>query len=161
MSRRQPAPYFKKSHKSWYVQIGAKQHRLSDDYAEALARCSELLKGHKRAERFVVPGEPAPYSLGQLTTEFLRVAFKDRSPRTRGWYEEKLSPLVRHLGEEFSVDQVKPLHVEEWVGRSGSPPSTRTATAASPSPRSKTRRSNSSPTQFHEYQHQRLNLARH
>ena len=115
MSRRQPAPYFKKSHKTWYVQIGAKQHRLSDDYAEALARCAELLEAHKRAERFVVPGAEIPYSFGQLTTEFLRVAFKDRSHRPRGWYEEKLAPLARHLGEEFPVTQSKPLHIEEWV----------------------------------------------
>ncbi|QEL16791.1 hypothetical protein [Limnoglobus roseus] len=115
MSRRQPAPYFKKSHKAWYVQIGAKQHRLSDDYAEALAHCAELLKAHKKAERFVVPGEPRPFTLGQLTAEFLRVAFKDRSPRTRGWYQEKLTPFVRHLGETFPASHLKPLHVEQWV----------------------------------------------
>ena len=115
MPRRQPAPFFKKSHKAWYVQIGAKQHRLADDYADALARCAELLKAHKKAARFVTPGEPTRYTLGSLKTEFLRVAFKDRSPRTRDWYEEKLAPLVRHLGEHFPADHLKPLHIEEWV----------------------------------------------
>ncbi len=115
MPRRQPAPYFKKSHKAWYVQIGARQHRLSEDYDQALIRCGELLKAHKKAERFVVPGETSTQSLGTLAAEFYRVAFKDRSPRTRDWYEEKLAPLIGHLGDEFPAEQLKPLHVEQWV----------------------------------------------
>lgn len=113
MRRREP--FFKRSHQAWYVQLDGKQVRLGEDKKDAWAKYDELMAARHKAARFVTPGLPVPYSLGRLLGEFLESAFKDRSPRTRGFYEEKLAPFINHLGGEFPAAELKPLHVEGWV----------------------------------------------
>jgi integrase len=108
-------PFFKQSHAAWYVQLDGKQIRLAESEAEAFERYHELMAARKKAARFVTPGVSLPYSLGRLYAEFLASAFKDRSDNTRGFYAEKLAPFVAHLGDEFPVEELKPLHVEGWV----------------------------------------------
>lgn len=108
-------PFFKQSHAAWYVQLDGRQIRLAETEAEAFERYHELMAARKKAARFVTPGVALPYSLGRLYAEFLTSAFKDRSEKTRGFYREKLDPLVAHLGDEFPAEELKPLHVEGWV----------------------------------------------
>ncbi|MFO0796049.1 MAG: tyrosine-type recombinase/integrase [Gemmataceae bacterium] len=108
-------PFFKKSHAAWYVQLDGKQVRLHEEEGPAFERYHELMAARKKAARFVTPGLPAAYSLGRLYAEFLQSAFKDRSEKTRGFYREKLDPLVAHLGDDFPAEELKPLHVERWV----------------------------------------------
>lgn len=108
-------PFFKQSHAAWYVQLDGKQVRLHEEEGPAFERYHELMAARKRAAKFVTPGVALPYSLGRLYAEFLQSAFKDRSDNTRGFYREKLDPLVAHLGDEFPAEELKPLHVERWV----------------------------------------------
>ena len=108
-------PFFKQSHAAWYVQLDGKQVRLHEEEGPAFERYHELMAARKKAARFVTPGVAVPYSLGRLYAEFLASAFKDRSEKTRGFYREKLDPLVAHLGEEFPAEELKPLHVEQWI----------------------------------------------
>ena len=108
-------PFFKQSHAAWYVQLDGRQVRLHEEEGPAFERYHELMAARKKAARFVTPGIPAPYSLGRLYAEFLGSAFKNQSDKTRGFYEEKLAPLTRHLGDDFPVAEMKPLHVEQWV----------------------------------------------
>jgi integrase len=109
-------PFFKKSHNAWYVQLDGKQVRLAETEDEAFEKYHELMAARKKAARFITPGVPAPYTLGRLLKEFFKNAFEDCSAGTRGFYEEKLVPLVGHLGEEFPVADLKPMHVETWIG---------------------------------------------
>ena len=51
MKRR--APFFKKSHNAWYVELDRKQIRLGTTEEEAFARYHELMAARKKAEKFV------------------------------------------------------------------------------------------------------------
>lgn len=119
MPRRQPAPFFKKSHNAWYVQLDGKQLRLSEEYDDALTKCGELLKARKHAAKFAakftITGAPERYTLGRLFNEFLATAFVGSVGRNKSFYEEKLTPLVAHLGTEFPPEELKPLHVKQWI----------------------------------------------
>jgi integrase len=113
-------PFYKSSHRAWYVQLDGQQIRLAagpkaESRDEAQERYHELMTARKKAARFVTPGVATPYSLGKLFEEFLASAFKDRAARTRDFYEEKLRPLVSHLGREFPAAELRPLHVENWI----------------------------------------------
>jgi hypothetical protein len=119
MSRREP--FYKKSHKSWYVQFDGSYVKLlagpkNSATRDAANEIFESMKAtRKKAEKFVTPGLPDTYSLDRLYAEFLQSAFTDRSDKTRGFYKEKLDPLVRHIGEGFPADQLRPLHIEQWI----------------------------------------------
>jgi hypothetical protein len=108
-------PFFKKSHRAWYVQLDGKQLRLAADEKEAWDRYHELMAGRKRAAKLVTPGLPVTYTLGRLYAEFLQVAFLGLSPKTKGFYREKLDPLFSHLGDDFHAEELKPLHLHQWV----------------------------------------------
>jgi integrase len=112
MRRREP--FYKKSHKAWYVQLEGRQIRLGTDEKEAWAKFDELMVAQKRAERFIVPGVQH-YSLGKLVEEFLASGFQGRAAQTKVFYSVKLLPFVGHLGQEFPVSELKPFHVEQWI----------------------------------------------
>lgn len=113
MKRREP--FFKKSHRAWYVQLDGKQVRLAADEREAWDKYHALMTARKKAEKFVVPGERPPLSLGSLLDQFLAGDFRGKSPATRQWYADKLTPLVGHYGREFVARDLMPLHVDEWI----------------------------------------------
>lgn len=109
-------PFFKKSHKAWYVQLDGKQIRLSTDEHEAFARYHQLMAAIKKGEKFQTPSAPeGPLTLGKLMERFERSAFNGRSPKTKAWYREKLAPFISHMGAHFPVEELRPLHVEEYI----------------------------------------------
>jgi hypothetical protein len=83
MARRFRKPFFKKSHAAWYVELDGKQQRLAETEEEAFEKYHELMTARKKAEKFVTPGEPAPFSLGELLDRFLASAFADKTEDTR------------------------------------------------------------------------------
>jgi hypothetical protein len=110
-------PFYKKSHKSWYVQLDGKQIRLGPDKDEAFDRYHELMREKKRAAKLSTPQLHKEYSLGLLYEEFLVSAFLERSSRTKDFYIEKLAPFVNFMGEAFVAVELKPFHVEQWIAK--------------------------------------------
>ncbi len=108
-------PFFKKSHNAWYVTLDGKQTRLAEGEAEAFTRYYELMADRKRAAKFVTPGEPAPAALGQLLRQFLASGFTGKAADTKNWYSDKVTPFVGHIGEAFTVAELKPFHVDQWA----------------------------------------------
>lgn len=114
-------PFYKKARNAWYVQFeGEYVKLLAGPNTPANRRAAtelfeEMKVAQRKAERFMTPGVLTSYSLGRLYAEFLLSAFTDRADATRGFYEEKLAPFAAHLGEEFPADQLKPLHIEQWI----------------------------------------------
>ncbi|MCE9566244.1 MAG: tyrosine-type recombinase/integrase [Planctomycetes bacterium] len=119
MTRREV--FYKKSHKAWYVQFDGHYVRLlagpndttTKDAANDIYEEMKLAK--KKADRFVVPDESIPVSLGSLLDQFVASGFKGKSDYTRRWYTDKLKPLIAHLGREFSAQAIKPFHVDQWI----------------------------------------------
>ena len=108
-------PYFKKSHACWYVNLDGKNVRLSPDKDEAHERYHDLMKLRKQAARFATPGEPAPVLLGHLLDQFLAAGFKGKAAATKNWYSDKLTRFVGHVGEAFTVSDLKPYHIDQWA----------------------------------------------
>lgn len=118
MTRREP--FYKRSHKAWYVHIDGKYVRLlagPDDAAtkdSANSLYEEMKLARRKAERFVTPGEPVPLMLSDLIDQFLAAAFKGKAAQTRQWYADKLTPFANQLGA-FTATDLKPFHVDQWI----------------------------------------------
>lgn len=107
-------PFYKKSHKAWYVQLDGRQVRLGETEDAAFERYHELMRQKKQADR-VRPDGPPPVTLGTLVQTFLAAGFHGKSPETRAWYGQRLTPFLAHLGAGFVVTELKPTHVDGWV----------------------------------------------
>lgn len=110
-----PRPFFKKSHKSWYVEINGHQHRLGPDEREAHRRYHALMA---KAD---VPEPPPPPESSALTVlevldRYLAWVEVHRSPDTYRWYNDRLQAFLDFKSnKELLVKDMRPFHVQEWV----------------------------------------------
>lgn len=104
-----PKPFFRKSRKTWAVQINGKQINLGRDQEAAFRRYHELMAAPAEQPRV------ADTSLVvALCDNFLNWVKKHRSPATYEWYRHRLQRFVE-LYPDLTVAQLKPFHVQEWV----------------------------------------------
>lgn len=115
--------FFKKSHQAWYVHFGGRYLRLLKGPKDAATKrqadeiYEEMKREKKRSDRLSTSGLPVAYTLGRLYAEFLHTAFTGLAPRTKGFYREKLAPLVAHLGENVPAEALTPLLVHQCVAK--------------------------------------------
>ncbi len=86
-------PYYKKSHRAWYVNLAGKPHRLGTDEVEA----------KKAYERL----QTNQYTVGEIVDKFLAV---NRHPATQKFYERPLAKLKNQFGKVLTSD-LKPYHI--------------------------------------------------
>ena len=103
-----PKPFFKKSRKSWYVEINRRQIKLGPNRDEAFRQYHQIMQ--QPAE--VVSASPE--SLVTIIDAFLDWTDRNRSPDTYEWYRYRLQRFVDRY-PEMKVSALKPFHVEEWV----------------------------------------------
>ena len=103
-----PKPFFKKSRKSWYVEINRRQIKLGADRDEAFRQYHQIMQ--QPAE--VVSASPE--SLVTIIDAFLDWTDRNRSPDTYEWYRYRLQRFVDRY-PEMKVSSLKPFHIEEWV----------------------------------------------
>ena len=89
-------PYYKKSHRAWYVNINKKQIRLSLDETEARAKYTRM-----------VANQEGNYTVGEIVKLFLAVP---RKPTTQKFYARPLRHFVQRLGS-VGVNDLKPYHI--------------------------------------------------
>src|SRR5438128_1313385 len=101
-----PKPWFRKSERAWYVQLGKKQYRLGTDSKQAKKRFKELLALD------LGPAESSSrvYTVRTLCKLFLRRSRKVHAPDTRKWYLLFLKSFCRLFGCR-KVHQLKPLNL--------------------------------------------------
>src|SRR4029434_695818 len=106
---RQAKPFFRKQTKTWYVQIGKKQHNLGADEAEAKRKYHVLMIGHRPVndETTVV----------ELLVRFLEWNKQHRSAGTQELYGRHILPFAEHIGDALLLADLKPHHVTRWVDR--------------------------------------------
>lgn len=119
---REPKPFFKKSHKAWYVQTpDGKQHRLGAEYDDAAKqRYHELLAGKIGDAPAMSGGE---LTVAELVDDFLsavqiQVRQGKLAERTLEWYDVHLQSFAKAIGTELLVNQLRPLHVRKWLDKS-------------------------------------------
>lgn len=102
-----PKPFFRKSRRLWYVQIGGRQHNLGPDRAKAFEAYHDLMR-----EPAAVPVDPR--SVAALIDAFTDWVEKNRSAETYDWYQSRLKSFIaRYPG--LLIAEFKPFHVQQWI----------------------------------------------
>ena len=104
---RQPKPWYWKDRQVWCVTIGGVRHNLGPTKKEALRRFYALMQKPHR-EKVIGDAFPA------IVDAFLEWTERNRAEATYKWYRDHLQCFVDHY-PEITVDQLRPLHVENWA----------------------------------------------
>jgi integrase len=101
-------PFFRKDRGLWYVQIHGKQHNLGRNKEEAFKKYHALMQRPVPVESELVVG---------IIEGFLDWAETHREPETVKGYKKFLQSFVVSLADpkKFTVEQLKPFHVQQWV----------------------------------------------
>jgi hypothetical protein len=103
-------PFYKKSHKSWYVEIKRKQIRLGPNKEEAFREYHRLM-----AEDLPVTPKT---TVCELMDQFLSWTQNQRAPSTYRWYLQHCQSFADFIGKKFKVLDLKPIHIDRWLQRS-------------------------------------------
>jgi len=106
---RQPKPFYKKSHKAWYVNLNGKQIRLASE-EDGKERAMDVYYR-------VMAGRLPPrqdQTAAVILHRFLRSL--DYSPAsTRRFYSRPVRSFIDYIGSSLRVAEVCPYHVENWL----------------------------------------------
>ncbi|MCA9211925.1 MAG: tyrosine-type recombinase/integrase [Planctomycetales bacterium] len=105
-------PWFRKQNKTWYVEIGGKQHNLGKDKVTAEQTFHELMLAKSKGE--VIRG---PILAVEVADKFIGWCIKHRSPRTASDYQHHLEAFYSWLpgGKLMVAAELKPYHVIEYI----------------------------------------------
>jgi integrase len=109
MAKRQPKPFFKKSHRAWYLNLNGKQIRLAGEE-----------KGHDKAMEVyysVMAGRLPPrqdQTAATILHRFLK-AHESSPASTRRFYARPIRSFIDYIGHALRVSDVQVYHVENWV----------------------------------------------
>lgn len=105
-----PKPFFRKSKKTWYLQLGRRQVSLGKNRDEAFRRYRELLLHEQGAG-----AEPSrDLTVAEACDLFLEWCLKHTESTTREWYQQYLQDFCNHFGN-LRTTELKPFHVSRWV----------------------------------------------
>lgn len=106
---RQPKPYFKKSHRAWYVNIDGRPVRLGPDETEAWVEYHKVMAG-----RLPVT-ERTPTA--RVLDQFLVWVQQNRATQTYKWYLNHLQSFADAVGT-IHVGDLKAKHATDWLEKS-------------------------------------------
>lgn len=102
-----PKPFYKKARRSWYVEIGRRQHKLGPDKDEAFRRYHQLMsQPHEQ--------KVSSQSLAAIVDAFLEWVDRNRSPETYEWYRYRLQRFIERY-PDLRASDLRPYHVETWA----------------------------------------------
>lgn len=104
---KRPEPFYKKSRKRWYVQLGKKQVNLGPDEKEAYQKYHELM-----AKQADITDDS---TVDSLIDKFLDWTEKHREETTYDWYVALLSSFRDSISKRLTVAELRPLHVTNWI----------------------------------------------
>lgn len=106
---RQPKPYFKASHKAWYVNLRGKPHRLAEEEKAAWQEYHRLMAGEAPVT--------SKTTVVALLDRFLVWTKDNRKPKTYSWYFDHLQSFTKYIGGKLKVGDLKPFHVTQWLDK--------------------------------------------
>jgi integrase len=104
---REPKPFFRKQTKTWYVQIGKKQHNLGPDEEVAKQKYHALMSG-----RQPITDDTIVYA---VLFQFLGWDKQHREKSTHEFYKRHIVSFAEYVGEMLTVGELKPFHVTNWL----------------------------------------------
>jgi len=104
---RQPKPYWKTSHRCWYVKIDGRHHRLDPDEKKAWDQYHKLMAGRVELT--------ADNRVTDLINQFLDWSERNHAPETYRWYETFLLGFGKSLLPRLKLSKLKPFHLTRWL----------------------------------------------
>ncbi|HMP06138.1 MAG TPA: hypothetical protein PJ982_07310, partial [Lacipirellulaceae bacterium] len=104
---RTPKPFYKKTHKAWYLERGGRQIRLAATEPEAWTEYHRIM-----ASDLPVTSKT---TVTQLVDQFLAWLRANRKPGTHEWYKNHCESFTRHVKARLLVADVRPYHVDKWL----------------------------------------------
>ncbi len=116
---RQPTPYFREFDGWWYVQLRIDGRRTQQKLAKGRENEAAAWREYHR----VMASPPKPQSSLRvpsdkvvfLLDEFLDHAIEVNAPTTVDWYRNFLTSFAKFVGPAFTVDDLRPAHVTDWL----------------------------------------------
>jgi integrase len=117
---RQPQPYWKASHKCWYVKINGRHHRLDPDKKKAWVKYHKLMAG----------SEPISddSKVAELVNQYLDWSELHHTPGTYRWYQTYLISFGNSIPNGLRLSALAPFHITRWVDRICPPATTSPST---------------------------------
>jgi integrase len=119
---RQPKPFYKQSHKAWYVERNGKQVRLIQ--GDKAATEADAWQEYYRLMAGEIP-TTSKTTVAEIVHQFLAWVEINRAPATHEWYVKYLakSPktakvrrtFLDYIGERKLVSDLKPVNVNRWL----------------------------------------------
>jgi integrase len=94
-------PYYKKSHKAWYVNLNGHPIRLANEDGAARDKYNTL----------ILPVDKAV----ELVQRFLDYHKTNSALGTYAFYTKALDPLCRNIGPALRVSDLRPYHITQWI----------------------------------------------
>jgi integrase len=102
-----PKPFFRSQTKTWYVQIGNKQHNLGPDEQAAKEKYHVLMLG-----RQPVTDETTVCTVLYLFLEWCK---KNNAASSHEQYRHYIQSFAKSIGDQLTVQELTPQHVTDWV----------------------------------------------
>lgn len=106
---KQPKPFWKKSHKCWYVQRGDKQIRLDPDKEKAWQMYHKIMAGE------IVVGQDE--RVVDVIRQFLDWSEGNHEPDTYRFYQVYNASFSKSLPKDLKVKDLKAIHLTRWVDK--------------------------------------------
>ena len=106
---RQPKPFWKTSHKCWYVKLNGVQHRLDPDEEKAWQLYHKLMAGTQpvgEADAVVV-----------VIDQFLDWSHLNHEPNTFKFYLIYNRSFAKSIPRSLKLRDLRPIHVTRWVDK--------------------------------------------
>jgi integrase len=94
-------PYYKKSHRAWYVNLKGRPFRLAVEEDVAWEKYRALIQPVDRVK--------------ELIRRFLDYHETNSEPGTHRFYSKALDSFCRYLNPSMRVSELKPFHVTQWI----------------------------------------------
>ncbi len=106
---RQPKPFWKASHKCWYVKIKGIQHRLDPDEEKAWQLYYKMMAG----TRLVGDSDPVV----EVVDQFLDWSNLNHEPNTFQFYLIYNKSFCQLIPRNLKLRDLRPIHVTRWVDK--------------------------------------------
>jgi integrase len=107
--KRQPKPFYKKSHKAWYLNLNGEQVRLASEeegWNVAIERYAEVMAGRLPPEQ----NQPAAVLLHRFLA-----SLESAPAATRRFYSRPVRSFIDYIGVTLRVSDVQVYHIANWV----------------------------------------------
>lgn len=112
---RRAKPWFRSQDGWWYLRINGKPERLVHG-ADQSEEADRLYHKHMAQPRRVVRSMDGAETVQGIIDRFLaHLLDSGTSDRTAQWYSDFLEAFAAYCGPDMLVDELKPLHVTEWI----------------------------------------------